>query len=54
MSARVDRIEPVEPAAHVRLDEHCVDSCPWCGDELIDEKCARNCNASRVNRTDAR
>lgn len=54
MSKRVDRIEPVQPAATLRLDEYYIDSCPWCGDELIDDKCSRNCSASRVNRTDSR
>jgi hypothetical protein len=52
MSERVDRIDP---PSLIRLDDYYVDSCPWCGDELDDhDKCARNCNASRVNRTDER
>jgi hypothetical protein len=51
---RVDRIEPAEPAACVRLDEYPDMKCPWCGEDFDSEdECKRRCYLSRVNRTDS-
>jgi DNA-directed RNA polymerase subunit N (RpoN/RPB10) len=50
---RVERVEPVEPAAAVRLDEDDELTCPWCGEELdVKRLCPRRCFLSRVNRVE--